>query len=94
MSELRREGRALLAEAHRERTPDATARERVFAALMASEALASSTDALSAKVETEPEPLTGLGKWLLLAAFVAAVAASVYVAGHVGAKPPAAPALR
>ena len=94
MSELRREGRALLAEAHRERTPDATARERVFAALMATEALASSSAALGARSEAGPAPLTGLGKWLLLAAFVVAVAVALYVAGHVGATPTAAPALR
>ena len=92
MSELRREGRALLAEAQRERTPDAAARERVFALLMATEALASASAALGARAE--PKPLTGPAKWLLLAALVAAVALGVYVAGHVGATPAAAPALR
>lgn len=90
MSELRREGRALLAEAHRERTPNAAARERVLAALMMTEALARPSEAEGA--EAEPKPLTGLGKWLVLAALVAAVALGVYVAGHAGAKP--APALR
>ena len=34
MNEIGRHGRALLDDARRERTPDAAARERVFAALM------------------------------------------------------------
>jgi hypothetical protein len=82
MSELRRDGRQLLAEARHERTPDAATREQVFSALMANEAL---SQALAA-AEDEPKPLTGWGKWLLLAALVVVVALGVYAAGHVGAK--------
>ena len=84
MNELRPHGRELLGQAKLERTPDAAARERVFAALMATEAVvAAINEAATPKVS---RPLVGLGKWLLLAALAAVVAGVVYLAGHVGAK--------
>mgnify|MGYP001554741689 CR=1 FL=1 len=89
MSELRRDGRELLGEARRERTPDLATRERVFEALMASAELAK-----AATTAPEPRVLTGVGKWLLLVVLAVAVAVGVYVAEHAGAKPATAPALR
>ena len=88
MNEIGRHGRDLLDDARRERTPDATARERVFAGLMEDTAVARLAKAVEPR--TESRPLTPVGKWLLLIMLAAAVAAGVYAAGHAGKKPPAA----
>lgn len=85
MNELRPHGRELLAQAKRERTPDAAVRERVFAALMATEAVVAAINEAANPVV--PRPLAGAGKWLLLAALGLAVAGIVYLAGHVGVEP-------
>lgn len=92
MNEIGRHGRELLDDARRERTPDAEARERVFAALMEDTAVTKLAKAV--KPRPESKPLTPVGKCLVLLGLVAAVAAGVYAAGHVGQKPRAAPALR
>lgn len=81
MNELHRQGRELLDAARRERTPDAAARERVFAALMEGAALRGDADA-GGSVETKL--LTGFAKWLVLAGLAAALAGALYWAGHVG----------
>jgi hypothetical protein len=78
MNELRRDGRELLAEARRERTPDADSRERVFAAVLASVAQASAAGTR----RPESKPLTGIRRWLVLAALVAAVTGALYCAAH------------
>ena len=83
MNELRPHGRELLGQAKLERTPDAAARERVFAALMATEAVVAAINEAANPVV--PRPLAGVGKWLLLAALALVVAGIVYLAGHVGA---------
>jgi hypothetical protein len=85
MNELRPHGRELLAQAKRERTPDTAVRERVFEALMATEAVMAAIDEAANPVV--PRPLAGAGKWLLLAALAGVVAGIVYLAGHVGAEP-------
>lgn len=82
MNELRRDGRALLEDARRERTPDAATRERVYQALLASPALASGAPAPA----TGKQPLTGPRKWLLLAALAAAIGTALYLAEHAGRK--------
>jgi hypothetical protein len=91
MNEIGRHGRALLDDARRERTPDAAARERVFAALLEDTAVTKQAKA-AVKPEPERKPLTPVGKCLLLLGLAAAVAAGVYAAGHMGSKPPTAPA--
>lgn len=83
MNELRPHGRELLEQACRERTPDAATRERVFAALMATEAVMAAVNEAANPVV--PRPLAGAAKWLLLAALCLVVAGVVYLAGHVGA---------
>jgi hypothetical protein len=88
MNELRRDGRALLDEARRERTPDAAARERVYDALLASAAF---SDGAPPATTGKPR-LAGIRKWLLLAALGAAVTGALYLAGHVRTKPKPAPA--
>jgi hypothetical protein len=90
MNELRPHGRELLEQAKRERTPDAAVRERVFSALMATEAVVAAINEAANPVVTRP--LAGAGRWLLLAALAAVVAGVVYLAGHVGAKPMQSPA--
>jgi hypothetical protein len=88
MNELRRDGRALLDEARRERTPDAVARERVYDALLASAGfLGGAPPAATGKPR-----LGGIRKWLLLAGLGAVVLGALYVAGHVRTKPKPAPA--
>lgn len=83
MNELRPHGRELLKQASRERTPDAATRERVFAALMATEAVVAAINEAANPIV--PRPLAGVGRWLLLAALALVVAGLVYLAGHVGA---------
>lgn len=90
MNEIGRHGRELLEDARRERTPDATARERVFAALMEDTAVTKLAKAVKPRPETKP--LTPFAKCLVLLALALAVAAGLYAASHVGAKPPPAPA--
>jgi hypothetical protein len=90
MNEIGRHGRALLDDARRERTPDATARERVFAALLEDTAVTKLAKA-DAPPRPERKPLTPVGKCLLLLGLAAAVAAGVYAASHVGSRPPTAP---
>ena len=89
MNELRPHGRELLEQACRERTPDRAARDRVFAALMATEAVVAAINEAANPVV--PRPLAGAGKWLLLAALGLLVAGIVYLAGHVGATPAPVP---
>ena len=89
MNELRRHGRDLLDEARRERTPDAAARARVFGALMASAALTSTASVGATPVAAKL--LTGFSKWLVLAGLVGTITGALYLAGHVGVSPPAAP---
>jgi hypothetical protein len=89
MNEIRHHGRELLDQARRERTPDAADRARVLGALMASAALATATSATAAPAVAE-KLLTGVSKWLLLAGLAGTVTGGVYLAGHVGAKAPAA----
>lgn len=91
MNEIGRHGRELLDDARRERTPDAAARERVFAALMEDTAVTKLAKAVKPRLESKP--LTSVGKGLLLLGLAAAVAASLYAAGHVGSKPPTTPPL-
>jgi hypothetical protein len=86
MTELRRDGRALLDEARQERTPDADTRERVYQALLASPAFLAGAPAPPAG----KRPLSATQKWLLLAALAAAVIGALYLAGHAGEKPRAA----
>jgi hypothetical protein len=88
MNELRRDGRALLDEARRERTPDAVARERVYEALLASAAFSGGPPPAT----TGKPLLAGTRKWLLLAALGAAVVGALYLAGHVRTKARPAPA--
>jgi hypothetical protein len=88
MNELRRDGRALLDEARRERTPDAAARERVYDALLASAAF---SDGPPPATTGKPR-LAGIRKWLLLAALGVAVTGALYLAGHVRTKPKPPPA--
>ena len=88
MNELRRDGRALLDEARRERTPDAAARERVYDALLASAAF---SDGAPPTTTGKPR-LAGIRKWLLLAALGAAVTGALYLAGHVRTRPKPPPA--
>jgi hypothetical protein len=83
MNELRPHGRELLEQACRERTPDAATRERVFAALMATEAVVAAINEGANPVVSRP--LAGAGRWLLLAALALLVAGLVYLAGNVGA---------
>ena len=83
MNELRPHGRELLEQASRERTPDAATRERVFTALMATEAVVAAINEAANPVV--PRPLAGAGKWLLLAALALLVVGIVYLAGHAGA---------
>ena len=64
MNAIGRHGRALLDDARRERTPDAAARERVFAALM--EDTAVTTLAKAVKPRPETKPLTPFAKCLTL----------------------------
>jgi hypothetical protein len=90
VNEIGRHGRALLDDARRERTPDAAARERVFAALMEDTAVTKRAKALKPRPETKP--LTPFAKCLVLLGLAAAVAGGVYAAGHVGSKPATAPA--
>jgi hypothetical protein len=92
MNELRPHGRELLEQARRERTPDAAVRERVFAALMETEAVVAAINEAANPVVQRP--LAGAGKWLLLGALAVVVAGIVYLAGHVGAEqgPGSAPA--
>jgi hypothetical protein len=85
MNELRPHGRELLQQACRERTPDAATRDRVFAALMATEAVVAAINEAANPVV--PRPLAGAGKWLLLAALALVVAGLVYLAGHIGTGP-------
>jgi|GEM_PF-5981913 len=89
MNEIGRHGRQLLDDARRERTPDAAARERVFAALMKDTAV--TKQAPVAKPRPESRPLTPLGKCLVLLGLAIAVATGLYAAGHVSSKS-AAPA--
>lgn len=91
MNELRPHGRELLEQAKGERTPDLATRERVFAALMATEAVVAAINEAANPVV--PRPLAGAGRWLLLVALALVVAGIVYLAGHVGASPERAPAL-
>ena len=90
MNEIGRHGRALLDDARRERTPDAAARERVFAALMDDTAVTKLAQA--GKPRPETKPFTPLAKCLVLLGLTAAVTAGLYAASHVGSKPPTAPA--
>ncbi len=96
MNDLRHHGRELLDQARRERTPGAADRERVFGALMATAAIATASVAAAAPAVAD-KVLTGLSKWLVLAALAGTVTGGVYVAGHVGAKAklalPTAPAI-
>ena len=84
MNEIRPHGRELLARARQERTPDASDRERVLAALLAG------LTAPGTEVPSSP-PLAGPWRsslrWLLLVALAALVAGAVYVASHGGASP-------
>jgi hypothetical protein len=89
MNEIGRHGRQLLDDARRERTPDTATRERVFAALMEDTEVTKLAKAV--KPGRETKPLTPVGKCLVLLGLVAAVAAGVYAASHVGAKPPPTP---
>jgi hypothetical protein len=86
MTELRRDGRALLDEARQERTPDADTRERVYQAFLASPAFLAGAPAPPAGKGL----LSGTQKWLLLAALAAAVIGALYLAGHAGEKKPTA----
>ena len=90
MNEIGRHGRALLDDARRERTPDAAARERVFAALMEDTAVSFLAKAVKPRPETKP--LTPFAKCLVLLGLAAAVSAGVYAASHIGSKSPTAPA--
>jgi hypothetical protein len=78
MSEIRPQGRELIAAARHERTPSARDRERVFAAMMAGAALTTASTAAAAP-SLFAKLTGGAAKWWLLGGFCATVAGGGYL---------------